>query len=269
MENLFNKFIQVRKHIPFNVYAVKQLTIILDDGHGANGVTPGKRTPTFPEGGLMYENEFNSRVVDLLKVELERCGFRVLLSAPTGADTPLADRVKMANSAGADFFLSVHANANTGKWGEWGGIETYTYKLSGESNRIGKILHKHLIGGTQLRDRGVKDGSGLYVVKNTKMPAVLVECAFMDNLKEARLLKTEAYRQECTIELAKGICEAFGRSYVPKPIPKPPTPVEKPITAPTGKLFKVQCGAFSNKANAEALQKQLKDKGINAVIVLG
>lgn len=232
--------------------------IALCDGHGMD--TLGKRTPVFPEGGVMKENEFNRAVVKYLDEELRRCGFRTLLVAPTDDDTPLSERVKKANQAGADFYLSVHANANTGKWGDWGGIETYTYP-KGESLRIGKIIHKHLLKGTKLRDRGVKDGSHLYVIKNTKMPSVLVECGFMDNLEEARLLKSDAYRQECAVELAMALCEAYDIKYVPKSTSK------NNNLNQNGKLFKVQVGSFSKKENAENLMKKIKSLGFDATVV--
>lgn len=252
--------------IPYNVYAVATKLIALDDGHGME--TAGKRTPTFPEGGIMKENEFNSRTVALVDVELKRCGFRTLLVAPTDKDTPLAERVKKANNAGADFYLSVHANAFMGKWGNAKGIETLTWG-SGESLRVGKILHKWLLQGTKLTDRGLKDGSWLYVVKNTKMPAVLVECGFMDNLEEARLLKSEAYRQETAIELAKGLCEAFNYKYVAKSTSAPKPSTSKPSTpAKNDKLYRVQTGAFGQKANADALVKKLKSQGFSAISVL-
>jgi N-acetylmuramoyl-L-alanine amidase len=186
--------------------------IALDDGHGMQ--TPGKRTPMLPGSTtFMHENEFNRAVVGYLDTELKRCGFRTLHVAPGDSDVALSTRVKTANNAKADLYLSIHANANTGKWGTWGGIETYVYP-KGESIRIGTACHKRLIGGTKLRDRGVKDGSHLYVIKETDMPAVLVEAAFMDNLEEAKLLMSAEYRKECAKEIAQGVCGAYGVKYV-------------------------------------------------------
>ncbi|MEK5205225.1 N-acetylmuramoyl-L-alanine amidase [Bacillus sp. FSL R10-2789] len=211
--------------------------IALCDGHGME--TSGKRTPILPNGlqsetgNFMHENEFNRAVVKYLKTELERNGFRVLLVAPTDYDTPLADRTNLANSKGADLYLSIHANANTSQWGTWGGAETFVHP-SGESKRIGSVIHKHLMGGTKLRDRGVKDGSHLWVIRKTSMPAVLVEAAFMDNLEEAKLLMSDAFRRECAIEIAKGVCESYGVAYQsggsqPKPeAPKPVAPTPQP-----------------------------------------
>lgn len=196
-----------------------KILIALCDGHGM--LTAGKRTPIFPAnsglksetGNFMHENEFNRAVIKILDIELRRCGFKTLLVAPTDVDTSLSDRVKLANEKKANFYLSVHANAMGDKWGSAGGIETYA-KLSGEALKAATILHKHLLRHTQLKDRGVKDGAWLYLVKHTNMPTVLVECAFMDNLEEAKLLLTDAYRKECAVELAMGVCEYYGVTYV-------------------------------------------------------
>jgi N-acetylmuramoyl-L-alanine amidase len=187
------------------------MLIALDNGHGAN--TPGKRTPKFEDGTFMHEWEFNRRVVQILAVELQRCGFSVLEVSPTDEDTDLMVRTARANTAKADLFLSVHANALTGSWGNARGIETLTAGV-GESVRVGAILQRHLVADTGLYDRGLKDGTWLGVVKYTRMPAVLVECGFMDNLNEARLLVTEEYRRVCAVALAKGVCEAYSVQYI-------------------------------------------------------
>lgn len=245
--------------VPYNVFA-RRILIALSDGHGA--LTAGKRTPNFPEGGYMPENEFNSRVVAILKEELERCGFEVLLVAPTSADTPLTTRTNLANSRKADLYLSVHANAFRGVWDDAQGIETFT-SGSGEGLRIGKLIHAELLKGSVLANRGMKNGMHLHEIKATNMPAVLVECGFMDNLREARLLDSEAYRRESALELAYGVCKAYKVNYVPKP-----KPVAKPVAvAAKPTLYRVQVGAFGVEANAEKLEKELKGKGFPTVIV--
>lgn len=242
--------------------SVSNPLVAIDDGHGM--ATSGKRTPVFPAGHpyagtFMHENEFNRAVGKYLEEELKRCGFRTLQVAPTDADDSLSSRVNRANNAKAHFYISIHANANTGKFGSWGGIETYAYGNSA-SQAIGRVIHKHLSGGTKLRDRGTKDGSHLYVIKNTHMKAALVECGFMDNLYEAELLKSDAYRRECAREIAQGICEVFGKKYVP--VPKPVAAAPRPADSKEGTLYKVQVGAFGVKSNADKLGKELAAKGI-------
>jgi N-acetylmuramoyl-L-alanine amidase len=193
--------------------------IALDNGHGIR--TPGKRTPKWTDGtksiytknDFMHEWEFNRGVVKRLKVELERNGFKVLEVSPTDIDTSIIRRTRAANLAKADIYVSVHANALGNVWNEKvNGIETLT-SGKGESLALGKILQKHMVWASGLRDRGLKDGSWLGVVKGTHMPAVLVECGFMDNPAEAKMLNMAEYRQQMAVALCKGICEYYNVVY--------------------------------------------------------
>ena len=177
--------------------------VALDDGHGMQ--TPGKRTPAFADGSIMHENEFNRRVVQLLAEKLIARGIDVVEIAPGDGDVSLHDRVTAANNAKADIYISVHANALGGGWNSGQGIETYHYPGSKESEKLAKVVHEKLIGGTKQKNRGVKSAN-FYVLRKTAMPAVLVECGFMTNPEEAELLKSETFRAECVDE----ICEYLG-----------------------------------------------------------
>lgn len=186
--------------------------ICIDDGHGMT--TSGKRTPFFPRTKkFMHENEFNRAVADLLKVKLQNCGFFTLMVAQGDADVPLKTRTDTANNANADFYISIHANAKNGIWGNQQGISTHCYPGSVLGKAAAVFIHKHMIQGTQQKDRGIVE-SNFYVLRETKMPAVLVECAFMDNLREAGLLLSDAFREECADEMCKGICEFFDVPHV-------------------------------------------------------
>lgn len=192
--------------------------IALDDGHGMQ--TAGKRTPTLPNGevselgeNFMHENEFNRAVVKYLDIELRRCGFKTILVAPTDSDTPLSTRVKTANNNKADLYISIHANANTSEWGSWGGIETYYYPNS-SSLKVATLLHNQLMKNNPLRDRGLKEGTWLYVIKNTNMTALLFELGFMDSNTDYKYLLSDSYRKQCAIDICKGICEHYGVKYV-------------------------------------------------------
>lgn len=186
--------------------------IAIDDGHGMT--TSGKRTPFFPNTKkFMHENEFNRVVAQYLKENLERCGFDTIMVAPTDEDVPLKQRTDTANGACAGFFISIHANALNGIWGNQQGVSTHCYPGSVEGNKAAKIILNYLIQGTQQKNRGVVE-SNFHVLRETNMPSVLAECAFMDNLREANLLMTDDFRHECADEIAKGICEYFGVKYV-------------------------------------------------------
>src|SRR5690606_32698781 len=104
--------------------------VALDDGHGEN--TPGKRTPYIEQiNRVIKENEFNSAVVNIMAEQLRRNGYRVLLVAPTGYDTPLKQRTDLANKHKADIYVSIHYNAFDGKFDGEGkdpeGISVHIY----------------------------------------------------------------------------------------------------------------------------------------------
>jgi N-acetylmuramoyl-L-alanine amidase len=205
--------------------------IALDDGHGME--TPGKRTPPIPQlgGRVIKENEFNRAVVNYLDAELKRCGFRTLLVAPTDEDTPLRVRTDKANAAGADFYISCHYNAGGGE-----GLETFHYPGSATGKRAAEIIHKHLMNsGVYRKNRGVKSAN-FHVLRETKMPAVLVEYGFMDDpgLDEAAQMIDPKVQKAFAVATAKGICEYFGVSYVPEKQPQPQKPSQpaKPQPAP-------------------------------------
>lgn len=194
---------------------MKTIKIAIDDGHGNN--TAGKRTPAFLDGSIMKENEFNAAVAEILKGELERCGFQVLMVAPEAEDVPLQTRVKRANDGGAAAYISIHANAYGSNWNEANGLETWIYEKvadGSETWNFAESIHKKLVEATGRKNRGMKRSSDLYVLNATKMHSVLVECGFMTNRDEAALLKSTAYRRNCAEAIAKGVCAFYGKEYM-------------------------------------------------------
>ncbi|MFC7443393.1 N-acetylmuramoyl-L-alanine amidase family protein [Laceyella putida] len=192
--------------------------ICLDDGHGSQ--TPGKRTPAIPQlnGRMIRENEFNKAVVNFLDQELKRCGFQTLLVAPTDEDTPLTARTNLANRKGADLYISCHYNAGGGR-----GLETYYWATSSKGKRAATLIHNQLIkSGVERVNRGVKTAN-FHVLRETHMPAVLIEYGFMDDpgLVEARQMIDPKVQKAFAVATAKGICEYFGVSYVPETPAKP------------------------------------------------
>lgn len=189
----------------------KFMKIAIDDGHGSE--TSGKRTPEFPDGTIMKENEFNRAVADYLECELKEQGFSPAQVAPERYDVPLNIRTKRANQIDADLYISIHANAAGNGWGTANGIETYVHTNADmETVRIAEKIHSRLIAATGRKDRGVKR-SDFYVLRKTKMPAVLLECGFMTNMEEAKLLKSDHYRRKCAEAICRGICDFYGKKY--------------------------------------------------------
>lgn len=223
----------------------KALLIVVDAGHGPN--TPGKRSP---DG--MREYEFNSRVADVLKSELEKYeGVKVVFTHADSRDVPLAERTDRANALKADLFVSIHANANTGKMGDWGGIDTFVYTSKPkEAVALAKVVQANLIKATGLRDRGVKPAD-FHVLRETHMTAILIEHGFMDSRTDLPKLKSDKYRVLCGETNAKSIAAHYGL--------KPAEPADA--------LYKVQVGAFKSKAHADAYAKKVAAEGFNTTIV--
>lgn len=188
------------------------ICIAVDDGHGKE--TPGKRTPRFADGSYMPENDFNAAVAKLLMDMLYECGFRTVAVAPEDTDTPLSTRVKRANQAKADVYISIHANAFGNSWNGANGVESWIYdKADAKTVRLGELVQKELIRATKRKDRGLKKSGSLYVLNSTHMPAVLVECGFMTNKEEASLLLSAEYRKKCAEGICKALCAYFGVAY--------------------------------------------------------
>lgn len=187
------------------------MLIAIDNGHGYN--TAGKRTPPFPDTGkVIREWEFNYPTAKKLGELLKKNGFDVIYVSDTKEDTPLSTRTTRANTAKADLFVSIHYNAYKGVWGTHGGIDTFHFPNSVEGKKVAAFVQNEIIRETGLRNRGVKSAN-FYVLRKTTMPAILVECGFMDNLQEAKLMLNELHQMNCARGIAKGICKYFNVKY--------------------------------------------------------
>jgi N-acetylmuramoyl-L-alanine amidase len=208
----------------------EEILIALDDGHGLG--TAGKRTPYIRSiGRHIRENEFNEAVTYYLKEELERCGFRTLLTAPTDYDTPLTMRTNLANSLGADMLVSNHFNAFDGEFDGPGkdpeGMSIHIYPGAKNGRKLAEYIGNYLRQGTKQKYRGVIE-QNLHMTREFNGPANLIENGFMDNEEEALLMINEDYQRECAREQAQGLCDYFEVSYVPAGGKEPVNTVNPP-----------------------------------------
>ena len=168
-------------------------------------------------------------VVALIYKKLKRIpNFDVAFTAEENYDVPLNVRIARANQAWKDhqdfygktnskcILISVHANAyGDGKtFNNAKGVSTFCCSSPPAERKLAETIHKHLKGGTTQVDRGVQEVC--FDILRGNMTSCLVECAFMTNLEEANLLKTEEFRQECADEIVAGILEYFGISRTEK-----------------------------------------------------
>jgi N-acetylmuramoyl-L-alanine amidase len=233
------------------------MEIMICAGHGPN--TPGKRSP---DG--MREYEFNSRVADVMKAELEKYeGVTVYFAHEPKRDVPLKERTDRANALEVDLYFSIHANANSGKMGDWGGIDTFVYiDNPAKSRKLADVVQRNLIASTKLRNRGVKTAD-FHVLRKTDMDAILVEHGFMDSRTDLPLLKSDAYRVLCGKTNVKSIAEVYGLKL--KPVAKP-KPVVKPAAVVPGTFYRVVTGSFSDRDNAEKRIAELKKAGFESFL---
>ena len=246
------------------------MKIMLDAGHGYN--TPGKRSP---DG--MREYEFNRAVANYARQLLANYkNVTVYFSHSDQRDVSLKSRTDKANSLNVDIFVSIHANAfGSGGWSNVGGIETFVYPTRPPvAYQLAQKIQRTLVISTGLENRGVKTAD-FHVLRETEMDAVLVECGFMTNRNEIKLLRSETYRRTIAEGIVKALAEQFRlqrkANAAPAPAPKPepaPAPPAAKSSAPANKdgLYKVQVGAFENEENAQELAQRLRKAGFEVYI---
>jgi N-acetylmuramoyl-L-alanine amidase len=178
-------------------------TIVIDPGHG--GTDPGA------VNGSDYEKTFTLDIG--LKVRnwlTANTGARVLMTRSTDTTVSLEERVRLANNNGADYFCSIHINAGGGT-----GFESFIYDGTVSQRTIDaqNTVHAAVMNGIGpkygVRDRG-KKRANFYVLRQTAMPAILLENLFIDTVGDLALLKNAAFIQDLSVAIGSGIAQAFG-----------------------------------------------------------
>ena len=196
--------------------------VAIDAGHGIN--TAGKRSVKLSsdlyidgvlirkKGQTIKEYEWNKAVSEYLAAALKRCGINTMYTADmTGkTDIPLNSRANTANKKGADILISNHYNA-IGSSQAWqsrvkGLLVLRTKNASSKSIRLGKLAVKHLEKDINyeysyglMRDVDMS-GFTLAILRQTNMPAILIEYGFMDYEKEAKLMLDKKHQKKCEVK---------------------------------------------------------------------
>ena len=177
--------------------------VVIDPGHG--GPDPG----AIGIGGIR-ETDIVLEVSKLVKDLLSDKGVKVMLTRKNEVDLDLPPRVSFANKMDADVFVSIHANASRGKRRDINGLETFYFR-GWRGRLLAKRIQKQILRVSPgSPDRGVKQGR-FYVIKNTKMPAVLVEIGFLTGRLDARRLEKAAHRKRIAYAISKGILEYLSK----------------------------------------------------------
>lgn len=223
-------------------------TVFLSAGHG--GSDPGAVAY-----GLKEKN-INLQILLACKAELERHGLKVVCSRTTDANDPVEEEVREANKSGAKIAVSFHTNAGKGD-----GSETFYHSTSVSGKILAHLCEKYVKELGQ-NSRGAKSTNTLYFLRKTIMPAVLCECAFIDNDSDNNIIDTAAEQKKFGVAYAKGILEYLAVTYV-----EPTKETTKKAQTESNKLYRVQVGAFANKKNADAALKKAREAGFSGAFI--
>lgn len=212
--------------------------IVIDPGHG--GIDPG----AVGRKGL-YEKDANLEIAqNLRKLIMDSLKVKIVMTREKDIYLSLRERTNIANRNSADLFISVHCNASSKK-AKMTGIETYflseakttearavaarenaslefdgvepddavsfiLYDLAQsahleESNRFAEYIQMSAEDNLSIPSRGVKQ-AGFYVLRGAFMPSVLIECAFVSDIEEEKLLKTKTFRKKLADTIFAGVC---------------------------------------------------------------
>jgi len=211
-------------------------TVVVDPGHGG-------RDPGATGVGGLREKDVNLAISKKLAVRLEEHGFDVVLTRRDDRALTLEERTAIAESAGGDVFISIHANAS--RRARARGIEIYTLdanherhsldvaarenrvpaarldplqralariqagELASHSERLASLVHENIIRGVKQRDQslpdlGLKKGP-FYVLFMSSMSSVLVEAGFVTNKRDAKLLRNPQFQSLLAKQIADGV----------------------------------------------------------------
>lgn len=222
------------------------MKVFIGVGHG--GSDPGAVANGFRESDL------NLSIALACQDELVRHGVLTKMSRIKDESDPLSEEVKECNAFNPDYAVEIHNNAGGGD-----GIEVFHSINGGKGATLATniIAEVKKIGQNSRGAKTRKNSSGgdyYGWIRSTKAPAVIVECAFVDNKTDIQIIDTKDEQIVMGKAIAKGILKTLGVAY------KEETKTE------VAKYYRVQVGAYRDKANAEALQKKLKAAGFDAYI---
>lgn len=184
------------------------IKIFIDQGHNPSGPNTGAEGNGLKEQDVTYI--VGRYLYDLLnanpafQARLSRNSSTEVLG--TSNTSSLRARVDAANSWGADYFISIHTNGSVNPQGN--GTEAYVYRRNSQAYWLAERIVNAITRRMGTANRGVFARPSLYVLRNTDMPAVLVELAFISNPSDAAKLRDDPYGFAYAIYT--GILEYFG-----------------------------------------------------------
>lgn len=214
------------------------------------GVGHGGSDPGAVSNGVK-EKDLNLSIALACRDVLEKHGVAVKMSRVKDEDDSVSEEIKECNAYAPDLAVDIHNNAGGGD-----GAEVFHHHGGGKGKVLAENILAEIVKVGQ-NSRGAKirknsQGKDYYgFIRSTTCPAVIVECAFVDNASDLEILATESQRKTMGEAIARGILKTLGVK----------------IQAEAGTIYRVQVGAYLVKENAVAMQKKIKAVGFDAFIV--
>ena len=183
---------------------------LLDNGHGGvkDGVyltkAPHKKSPILPDGEVLYEGEWNRRVVAALMVYCKQLEIEAVNLTPELEDIDIDERAKRANSYSDAFVLSIHMNGTDEFFQEEKqGITTFYYRHN-EGRKFAWVFQDFI--SDVIPNRGIFEKAFRLPLKS-KHPCLLLECGFMNNIQDVEYLRTELGIKKLALHIALAMRE--------------------------------------------------------------
>lgn len=179
--------------------------IFIDAGHGGADAGCSK------DG--VEEKTINLAIAKLVKNQLESLGYDVIMSRETDVYISKEDRVKLANAAHADIYVSIHQNS-TEDGDDIKGMEVWYdgSDATRDNKRLAELIRQQTAISTEAEEREIRGNADFHVTGSTKMPACLIETGFLSNEEERRKLMTTEYQGQ----IASGIVQGIEYYFHPK-----------------------------------------------------
>lgn len=209
--------------------------VFLSAGHGGND-----------PGAVAYgmkEKDINLNIMLECNNILVRHNVTTVLSRKKDEDDSVTQEAKEANASGAEIAISFHTNAGGGD-----GSESLYYSSTGK--KLAELCEKYTVAIGQ-NSRGVKERSGLHFLKATTMPAVICECAFIDNDNDNNIIDTKKEQK------------AFGKAYAKAILEY----LKIPYKEESNHMYVIQVGTYRSKVNAENALKLAKSYGFKDAFI--
>ena len=192
-----------------------QKTVILDAGHGTPDEGASSKTG-------ITEASINLSITLKTKEFLERNGYKVILTRKNNngiydsncttirekKNSDLRNRVKIANQSDADIFVSIHLNKIPEE--KYWGWQTFYKNKNEEGKKLAESIQNNLTKVIQKENKRVPlKIDNIYIIRNIKIATTIVECGFLSNNEEAKLLETAEYQEKLAEGIYKGIEDYF------------------------------------------------------------